>query len=49
MRAAAFSSPGGPEVLHLMTLPDPVAAPGQVLVRVRAAGVQPYDCAVRAG
>lgn len=49
MRAAAFDSPGGPEVLHLMTLPDPVVAAGQVLVRVRAAGVQPYDCAVRAG
>jgi NADPH:quinone reductase-like Zn-dependent oxidoreductase len=49
MKVAAFSRPGGPEVLELMELPDPQAGAGQVRVRVLAAGVQPYDCAVRAG
>ncbi|MER7362604.1 NADP-dependent oxidoreductase [Nonomuraea wenchangensis] len=49
MRAAAFAAPGGPEVLKLMELPAPQAGPGQVRVRVRAAGVQPFDAAVRGG
>ena len=49
MRAAAFAEPGGPEVLKVMELPAPQAGPGEVRVRVRAAGVQPFDAAVRAG
>ncbi|MGW4792125.1 NADP-dependent oxidoreductase [Nonomuraea sp. NPDC004297] len=49
MRAAAFAEPGGPEVLKVMELPAPQAGPGQVRVRVRAAGVQPFDVAVRTG
>ncbi len=49
MKVAAFARPGPPEVLELMEFPDPHADAGQVRVRVRAAGVQPYDCAVRAG
>lgn len=49
MRAAAFAEPGGPEVLKVMELPAPQAGPEQVRVRVRAAGVQPFDTAVRAG
>ncbi|UBU19142.1 NADP-dependent oxidoreductase [Nonomuraea gerenzanensis] len=49
MRAAAFAEPGGPEVLKVMEVPAPQAGPGQVRVRVRAAGVQPFDTAVRAG
>ncbi|NUR85222.1 MAG: NADP-dependent oxidoreductase [Nonomuraea sp.] len=49
MRAAAFAEFGGPEVLRVMELEAPQAGPGQVRVRVRAAGVQPYDAAVRAG
>lgn len=49
MRAAAFSSIGGPEVMRVMEFPDPEAGPGQVRVRVKAAGVQHYDCAVRSG
>lgn len=47
MRAAAFSSYGPPEVLQVMELDDPQAGAGQVRVRVKAAGVQPFDCAVR--
>ncbi|MEV0388637.1 NADP-dependent oxidoreductase [Nonomuraea sp. NPDC050643] len=49
MRAAAFTEPGGPEVLKVMEVPVPQAGPGQVRVRVRAAGVQPFDAAVREG
>ncbi|GAA4553601.1 NADP-dependent oxidoreductase [Amycolatopsis samaneae] len=49
MRAAAFTEIGGPEVIRPMDLDEPHAGPGQVRVRVRAAGVQPYDAAVRAG
>lgn len=49
MRAAAFATPGSPDVLEVMELPTPEAGPGQVRVRVKAAGAQPYDTAVRAG
>lgn len=49
MRAAAITSFGGPEVMRIIEVPDPQAGPGQVRVRVKTAGVQHYDCAVRAG
>ncbi len=49
MKAAAFTEPGGPEVLRVLELEEPHAGPGEVRVRVKAAGVQPYDAAVRAG
>ncbi|WP_405062494.1 NADP-dependent oxidoreductase [Kribbella sp. NBC_01505] len=48
-RAAAFFQPGGPEVLRLIDVPEPSAGPGEVRVRVKAAGVQPFDVAVVAG
>lgn len=38
--AAAY---GGPEVLHPITLPEPQPEPGEVLIAVRAAGVNPMD------
>ena len=43
MRALLAREAGGPEVLELREVPDPVAGPGQVLVRVQAAGVGPWD------
>lgn len=46
IRVAAF---GGPDVLQVQTVADPVPAAGQVLVRVRAAGVNPFEAAMRAG
>ncbi|NUT32154.1 MAG: NADP-dependent oxidoreductase [Hamadaea sp.] len=49
MRAVVFDRFGPPEVLRLADLPDPQPGPGEVRVRVRAAGVQPFDVAVRAG
>lgn len=49
MRVAGFSEYGGPEVLRIMELDPPRPGPGQVRIRVRAAGVQPYDCRLRAG
>lgn len=49
MRAAALSSFGGPEVLTLQDIHEPQAWPGQVRVRVRAAGVQHFDTGIRQG
>jgi len=40
---------GGPEVLRLEEVPTPKPAAGQVLVRIHAAGVNPYDTYMRAG
>lgn len=40
---------GGPEGLRVAELPDPVAGPGQVVVRVGAVCVQPADIAARVG
>lgn len=49
MKTAAFTEFGSPDVLRLMELPAPQAGDGEVRVRVKAAGVQPYDAAVRQG
>jgi len=49
MRAVQYSGYGGPEVLHLAEVAEPVAGPGQVRVRVQAAGVNFFDCKVRSG
>ena len=49
MRAVVITTPGGPEVLHLAEVPDPVPGPGEVLVEVTAAGVNPADALQRMG
>jgi NADPH:quinone reductase-like Zn-dependent oxidoreductase len=49
MKALAFKSFGGPEVLELMDVPDPVIGAGQVLVRVRACALNHLDLFVRDG
>lgn len=49
MRALAYHRYGGPEVLGMAELPDPEPGPEEVLVRVRAAGVNPLDWRLRSG
>ncbi len=49
MRAIVVTEPGGPEVLAPREVPDAVAGPGEVLVRVRAAGVNRADLMQREG
>jgi NADPH2:quinone reductase len=49
MRAIRVSQFGEPEVLKLEEVPTPSPAAGQVLVHMRAAGVNPYDTYMRAG
>jgi NADPH2:quinone reductase len=40
---------GGPEVLHPVSIPQPAPGPGEVAVRVEAAGVNPIERKLRAG
>ncbi|HVG03752.1 MAG TPA: NAD(P)H-quinone oxidoreductase [Burkholderiaceae bacterium] len=49
MRAIEIAQPGGPEVLNLTQRPVPVPAKGEVLIRVRAAGVNRPDVLQRKG
>ena len=49
MRAIVVHEFGEPDVLRLEEAPDPVPGPGEVLVRVRAAGVNPVDSYRRSG
>jgi NADPH:quinone reductase len=49
MKAIRVKEFGGPEVLKLEEVPDLKAGAGQVVVRVRAIGVNPVETYVRAG
>jgi putative PIG3 family NAD(P)H quinone oxidoreductase len=49
MRAVIITEPGGPEVLKLAEVPDPVAGPGEVLLDIAAAGVNRADLMQRMG
>ncbi len=49
MRAIDITTPGGPEVLRITDVPDPVPAPGEVLVEITAAGVNRADLMQRQG
>ncbi len=49
MQAVVFEEFGGPEVLRTQDVTEPHAGPGEVRVRVRAAGVNPMDFKIRRG
>lgn len=49
MRAVVQKSFGGPEVLEIADIDQPQPLGGEVLIRVRASGVNPVDVAVRSG
>jgi NADPH:quinone reductase-like Zn-dependent oxidoreductase len=49
MRAIVFTEHGGPEVLQIKELPDPVPADDEVLIRVRAFGLNHADTVMRSG
>jgi NADPH:quinone reductase len=49
MKAIRVHAFGGPEVLKLEDVPTPRPAAGQVLIRVKATGVNPYDTYMRNG
>ena len=49
MTVVAISKPGGPEVLQPETRPVPKSGPGEILIKVKAAGVNRPDVAQRSG
>lgn len=49
MKAIRVAQFGGPEVMKLVDVPDPAPGPGEVLVRVKAIGVNPVDTYIRNG
>ncbi len=49
MKAIRVHEFGGPETLRLEEIPDPQPGPGQVVVKVEAAGVNPVDTLIRSG
>ena len=49
MRAVVIREPGGPDVLEIAERPRPEPGPGQILVAVKAAGINRPDCLQRQG
>ncbi len=49
MKAIVASEPGGPEKLQITTRPIPTPADDEILINVKAAGVNRPDCIQRAG
>lgn len=49
MKAAQYDRYGGPEVIEIREVPDPVPGPRQILVRVGACALNPKDALTRAG
>jgi NADPH:quinone reductase-like Zn-dependent oxidoreductase len=48
-RAVRFDQYGGLDVLQVVDVPDPVPGPGEVLVRVKAASINPGEAKIREG
>jgi NADPH:quinone reductase-like Zn-dependent oxidoreductase len=49
VKAVRFDEYGGIEVLKVVNVPRPVPGAGQVLVQVKAAGINPGEAKIRAG
>jgi NADPH:quinone reductase-like Zn-dependent oxidoreductase len=49
MRAIVITKPGGPEVLQIQEVPDPVASDGEVVIQVKAFGVNHAETHMRKG
>jgi NADPH:quinone reductase-like Zn-dependent oxidoreductase len=49
VKAVRFSEYGGVDVLEVVDVPDPVPGDGEALVRVKAAGINPGEAAIRSG
>ena len=49
MKAARIHRFGAPDVIEVEDIPRPSPAPGEVLVRIAAAGVAPWDALIREG
>jgi NADPH:quinone reductase-like Zn-dependent oxidoreductase len=49
MKAVRFGQYGGTDVLDVVDVPQPVPGPGQVLVQVKAAGINPGEAKIREG
>jgi NADPH:quinone reductase len=49
VKAIGVTQFGGPDVLHVVELPDPEAGPGELRIRIHAAAVNPTDTVLRNG